>query len=62
MSTSTDTVHGRLAQVRTDHPPAQLATGLAIVAALAFGLLVLQDPGAHESLHEFRHAAGIVCH
>jgi len=62
MSTATDSVHGRLDQLRTDHSPAELATGLAVVAAIAFALLVLQDPGAHESLHEFRHAAGIVCH
>lgn len=62
MSTSTETVHGRLDQLRTDHSPTELATGFAVVAAITFALLVLQDPAAHESLHEFRHAAGIVCH
>jgi hypothetical protein len=62
MSTATDTVHGRLDQLRTDHSPTQFATGLAVLAAIAFALVVLQAPGAHESLHDFRHAAGVVCH
>lgn len=62
MSTATDTVHGRLDQLRTDHSPTQLATGLAALAAITFALVLLQAPGAHESLHEFRHAAGVVCH
>jgi hypothetical protein len=62
MSNATDTVHGRVAEARTELTPTQLAAGLALVAALAFALLVLQTPMAHDSMHNFRHAAGVVCH
>jgi len=60
--TATDTVHGRLDRARTTTTPTQaLATALAVVA-LGFTLLALQEPAAHEAMHNFRHAAGIVCH
>ncbi|WP_435064242.1 CbtB domain-containing protein [Halobaculum sp. EA56] len=60
--TATDTVHGRWEHARTTVTPARaLATALA-VAALGFTLLALQEPTAHEAMHNFRHAAGIVCH
>ncbi len=39
-----------------------VALGLALVAALGFALLVVQDPLAHDSLHNFRHSAGVTCH
>lgn len=62
MATATDTVHGRIENVRTRVDPVRLAAGLLLVAALGFTLLVLQEPLAHDSMHNFRHAAGIVCH
>ena len=60
--TKTDTVHGRLALARTNLSPAQAAATLLSVAALGFTLLLLGEPTAHEAMHNFRHAAGIVCH
>lgn len=62
MSTANDTVHGRIDHVRLELTPAQLATGLALVAALGFALLFVQEPMVHDSLHNVRHAAGITCH
>lgn len=62
MSAATDTVHGRIEHARTELTARQLATGLAVVAALGFTLAFMQDPMAHDSLHNFRHAAGIACH
>lgn len=62
MTATPATVHGRIEHVRTELTAAQLAVGLALVAALGFTLLFLQEPMAHESLHDFRHAAGITCH
>nr|WP_245180911.1 CbtB domain-containing protein [Halomicroarcula amylolytica] len=40
----------------------QLAVGFALVAALGFALLFVQEPMLHDSMHNFRHAAGITCH
>ncbi|ELZ33911.1 hypothetical protein C474_03090 [Halogeometricum pallidum JCM 14848] len=40
----------------------QVAAGLALVAALGFALLFLQEPMVHDSMHNFRHAAGVTCH
>lgn len=62
MATATDTVHGRIERARSDLTTTQIVLGLAIAASLGFALLVLQDPMAHDSLHNFRHAAGITCH
>lgn len=39
-----------------------LSVGVALVAALGFTLLFVQDPMMHDSLHNFRHAAGVTCH
>jgi cobalt transporter subunit CbtB len=62
MSTATDTVDGRIERARTELTPGQAATGLLLVAALGFALLFLQEPLAHDAMHNFRHAAGITCH
>jgi len=42
--------------------PTRVAVGLALVAALGFALLFVQQPMLHDSMHNFRHAAGITCH
>ena len=57
-----ETVHGRIERARVELTPTQMALGVLIVAALGFALLFLQEPMAHDSLHNFRHAAGITCH
>lgn len=62
MATANDTVHGRIEQARIDLSPAQVAAGLALAAALGFALLFVQEPTLHDSMHNFRHAAGITCH
>lgn len=62
MATVDDTVHGRMEEARTHLTPTQVAVGLALVAALGFALLFLQEPMLHDSMHNFRHAAGITCH
>ncbi|MFC6837516.1 CbtB domain-containing protein [Halomarina ordinaria] len=62
MVTANDTVHGRIGRARTELTTAQVAVGLAFVAALGFALLFVQEPTLHDSMHNFRHAAGITCH
>ena len=62
MTATANTVHGRVAQLRTTLTPPQLAAGLLFAAAVGFTLLFVQEPLVHESMHNFRHAAGIVCH
>jgi hypothetical protein len=62
MSATTPTVHGRIDRVRSSLTPGQLAAGLLFVVVLGATLLFVQDPLVHDSLHTFRHAAGITCH
>jgi cobalt transporter subunit CbtB len=62
MATANNTVHGRVERARTELTPTQVAVGLALVAALGFALLFVQEPMLHDSMHNFRHAAGITCH
>lgn len=62
MPADTDSVHGRIALARGDVSTGELATGLAVVAAVGFALLFLGEPTAHDALHNFRHGAGVVCH
>ena len=62
MATANNTVHGRIEQARMELTPARVAVGLALVAALGFTLLFVQEPMVHDSMHNFRHAAGITCH
>lgn len=60
--TETDTVRNRIGQAKTDVAPTTAVATLIVAAALGFTLLFLQDPMAHDAMHNFRHAAGIVCH
>ncbi len=62
MAATSDTVHGRLDEARTELTPTQMAVGLSLAAAIGFTLLFLQEPAVHDSLHNFRHAAGVTCH
>ncbi|ELY67171.1 CbtB domain-containing protein [Natrinema versiforme] len=59
---TTETVHGRIGAARDDLTTAQLLAVFAFAAALSFALLFLQEPLIHDSMHNFRHAAGVVCH
>lgn len=61
MST-TETVHDRFEQARTEVTPVQVALGVATMAALAFVLMFMQDPMVHDAVHSFRHGVGITCH
>ncbi len=62
MISETPTVSDRFAQVRHELTAREVAVGLAAIAALGFALLVLQEPLAHDALHNFRHSAGVTCH
>lgn len=62
MATANDSVHGRIESARTELTATKAALGLALVAALGFALVFGQDPMLHDSMHNFRHAAGITCH
>ncbi|WP_324664527.1 CbtB domain-containing protein [Haloarcula sediminis] len=62
METETDTVRQRVDIATSTLSGTQMALGLALVVALAFTLLFVQDPMVHDSLHNFRHGAGITCH
>lgn len=62
MTTTTNTVRERVDHVQTSLTPTQMATGLLLIAAIGSTMLFLQEPMVHESLHNFRHAAGITCH
>lgn len=57
-----DTVSDRIGLARNQLTTAQIAAGLAFGIAITFTLLFLQEPLAHDATHNFRHAAGIVCH
>ncbi|MFC4438098.1 MULTISPECIES: CbtB domain-containing protein [Natrialbaceae] len=61
MATS-DTVSDRIESASAELTPIQIATGLAFAAGIAFTLVFLQEPLAHDAMHNFRHAAGITCH
>ncbi|ELZ11696.1 hypothetical protein C479_06562 [Halovivax asiaticus JCM 14624] len=57
-----DTVRNRVRIAQETMTPGQLAALLAFGAAIAFALVFVQEPLVHDSLHDFRHAAGITCH
>lgn len=59
---STETVHNRFECAKADVPLSVALMAVVLAAALGFTLLFLQDPMVHDTLHEFRHAAGITCH
>jgi hypothetical protein len=59
---TTDTVRGRVELATSTLTGSQLALAAGFVAALGFALLFVQDPMVHDSLHNFRHGAGITCH
>ncbi|MBX0288286.1 CbtB domain-containing protein [Haloarcula salinisoli] len=57
-----DSVQERYERAKTTLTPAQVAIGVALIAALGFTLLFVQDPMVHDAMHNFRHGAGITCH
>ncbi len=59
---SNETVGDRFTTLRDELSPIQLATTVLFGTAIAFTLVVVQEPLVHDSMHNFRHAAGIVCH
>jgi len=62
MAAIDDTVADRVRIVRTTLLPSQFVAVAAFVIAIVFTLVVIQEPLVHDSLHDFRHATGIVCH
>ncbi|WIV67708.1 CbtB domain-containing protein [Natrialbaceae archaeon AArc-T1-2] len=61
-TTESDTVRDRVVTAREAMTPGQMAATLAFAAAIAFALIFVQEPLVHDSMHNFRHAAGITCH
>jgi hypothetical protein len=59
---ATETVGGRVERARIDLEPTHVAVTTALVLALGMTLLFVQEPMVHDSMHNFRHAAGITCH
>jgi len=57
-----DSVRERFEHAKTTLTPAQVAIGVALIAALGFTLLFVQEPMVHDAMHNFRHGAGITCH
>lgn len=57
-----ETVRDRIALAREEVGVTVAVTAVAVAAALGFALLFLQEPTAHDAVHNFRHAAGITCH
>ncbi|NHN47825.1 MULTISPECIES: CbtB domain-containing protein [Halostella] len=57
-----DTVHDRIERAGTELTPTRAALAIGLAAALGFTLMFLQDPMAHDAMHNFRHAAGVTCH
>jgi len=62
MSTANETVNDRIARARGELSARQVIAGLALAAAIGFVLVFMQEPLAHDAMHNFRHAAGIACH
>jgi len=62
MQAETDTVRRRVDIATTSLSGTQLALGVALVAALGFALLFVQEPMVHDAMHNFRHGAGVTCH
>jgi hypothetical protein len=62
MSTVSDSVQNRFAQAQIDLTATQIGIGLLLLAVTSFVVLFMQDPLVHDSMHNFRHAAGITCH
>ena len=62
MSTTNDTVHGRIDRARTDLTLTQITIFLVLLTAVGFVLLFVQEPLVHDSLHNFRHSIGVTCH
>lgn len=55
-------MYERIALARSELTGPQLLAGVGLLALLGVTLLFLQEPAAHDSLHSFRHSAGITCH
>ena len=62
MSSQSDTVADRIDTARAEIAPTTALSIFAFGAAITFALLVVEEPLVHDSMHNFRHVAGIVCH
>lgn len=59
---TSETVRDRLEHLKTEVGPLELVAGAAFAASLLFTLAFMQEPLVHDSLHGFRHGAGVTCH
>lgn len=58
----TETVSQRIDEALIEVTPARLAAGLGLLLLVGAALLFAQEPLVHDTMHNFRHGAGIVCH
>lgn len=59
---ATETVHDRIDFAIGTLTPTQVALGLGLITLLSAALLFSQEPLVHDTMHNFRHAAGVTCH
>lgn len=59
--TKNDTVSDRFEYVQRTLTPTQIAIALLLALAITFVMMFMQEPLVHDSLHHFRHGAGITC-
>lgn len=59
---TTETVHDRIDFAIDSLTPTQMAVGLGFILLAGFILLVSQNPIVHDTMHNFRHTAGVTCH
>lgn len=59
---ATETVQNRIDFAIGSLTPKQVALGLSLITLTTALLLFAQDPLVHDSMHNFRHTAGITCH
>lgn len=59
---ATETVHDRIDFAMGSLTPTQVAVGLSLITLATAILLFAQDPLVHDTMHNFRHTAGITCH
>lgn len=62
MAMTNDSVQDRFERAVIDLTAAQIGIGLLFLLIASFVVLFMQEPLVHDSMHHFRHVAGITCH
>lgn len=59
---TTNPIASRFEQAYIELTPTQIALAITLITAVSFALMFVQEPLVHDSMHNFRHVAGITCH